>query len=251
MRIPRTPKPTDQTVDALKQIPKIRSAADAFDVAMAVPAHQVDAYVRKLAQAHPDATIEQLQAIATRTYIARAGTLSGAVGAGAAFPGAGTVVAGVLTVAELASFYLNTTLYVLAMAKLQGLTPQNQQQRRALVASALLGDEGAKIVSDQLGLSTLTWARSQLKNISSPTLATVNKKLAKYAAKRAAKKTTSRAIGRLFPFGIGMVFGFITGRGTAKGVVKGLRTSLGPARAGSARTVLAELAHPQPEATRA
>lgn len=234
-------KPSATTLGALKQIPKIRSMADAFDVAVEVPSTRVDAYVRSLAQAHPDATIAQLQDIASRTYVARAGVLSGAVGAGAAVPGAGTAIATGLTVAELASFYLNTTLYVLGMAKLQGVTTDSTEQRRALVASALLGEEGAKIVSDQLGLSTLTWARGQMKNLSSPTLSAVNRKLAKFATKRAARKTTSRAVGRLFPFGVGAAVGYVSGRKTAKGVVEGIRTALGPARAGTAAMVLGEL----------
>ncbi|QOX81185.1 hypothetical protein H8R18_05085 [Nanchangia anserum] len=131
----RPPSPSARTSEALKQIPKIRSVADALDVAMEIPATRVDAYVRKLIAEHPDATIADLESIATRSYIARAGALSGAVGAGAAVPGAGTAVATGLTFAELASFYANTSVYVLGMAKLHGIPTDNMAKRRALVAS--------------------------------------------------------------------------------------------------------------------
>lgn len=248
MKLPRLPfsaprlhAPSQTTVNALKKIPQIRSFSDILDVAMEVPATRVEAAVRSLVEAHPHATIAELERRATNTYVSRAGLLSGLVGAGAAVPGAGTMIATGLTAGELVTFYANTTLYVLTMANLHGIEPDNLEQRRALVAAALLGDEGAKIVSDQLGLSTLTWARHQLKNMSSPTLNAVNKRLMKYAAKRATTKATSRAVGRLFPFGIGAAVGYFSGRKVAKQVVEGLRLSLGEPREGTAADIARRL----------
>ncbi|MDU0969105.1 MAG: hypothetical protein E7A62_04510 [Actinomycetaceae bacterium] len=253
MRVPsvtglgkHVPTPSRRTKDAMKGIPKIRSLSDAVDVAMELPATRVDEYTRKLIASHPDASIADLQAIATRTYISRAGTLSGVVGASAAIPGTGTAVATTLTAGELSTFYLNTTLYVLTMAELQGVPATDLDQRRLLVSTSLLGEEGAKLVSDQLGLSSLAWARSQLKHLSSPTLRSVNKALTKYAAKRTAKTASRRMVGRLLPFGLGAAVGYFSGRKIAQTVVEGIRTSLGDAPAGTGADVLARMNANQP-----
>ena len=152
---------------------KVRHASsfgEVVDAVLDIPSEHIDQKLLQLAKAHPQADVGDLEKILTKQYIKRTAYASSAVGAGAALPGGGTGVALGLTAGELAVYAVQTTIYILGVSRLQGVRPADREQRRALVLSSLLGEEGAAIVSDQLGLSTLAWARTSLKNLSSPTL---------------------------------------------------------------------------------
>lgn len=237
------PLPSKRTVSALMDLPRARTVPQALDAAMQVSAESVDKAIAKLLEGKgDDVTVAELQEQATSHYVSRASLLSGLVGAGAAFPGVGTAAAAGLTVADLASFYANTTTYVLVMAKLQGLSTTDPERQRMLVLTSLLGEEGTKMVTSQFGLQTLLSARKQMTAMSGPTVKALNKKLLKYASKKAAQKSAKRALGRFIPFGVGAAFGYFSGRRVANEVVEGLRASLGAPRQATVATLRAELA---------
>lgn len=224
---------------------KVRHASsfgEVVDAVLDIPSEHIDQKLLQLAKAHPQADVGDLEKILTKQYIKRTAYASSAVGAGAALPGGGTGVALGLTAGELAVYAVQTTIYILGVSRLQGVRPADREQRRALVLSSLLGEEGAAIVSDQLGLSTLAWARTSLKNLSSPTLGQVNKALMKYASKKLSRRTAGRIAGRLIPFGIGAGVGYLSGKAVARRTAEGVKTALGSARELSARDLMVELA---------
>lgn len=235
-----------QLAAALREsVTKVRHASsfgEVVDAVLDIPGEHVDHKLLQLAKANPQADAGDLEKILTKQYIKRTAYASSAVGAGAALPGGGTGVALGLTAGELAAYAVQTTIYILGVSRLHGVRPADREQRRALVLSSLLGEEGAAIVSDQLGLSTLAWARTSLKNLSSPTLGQVNKALMKYASKKLYRRTAGRIAGRLIPFGIGAGVGYLSGKAVARRTAEGLKAALGPVRDISAQNLMVELA---------
>lgn len=243
---PASRAPQKQMTTAMREaMAKARQASnlgEVIDAVLDIPSEYIDNKLLRLVKTHPQADLQELEDILTKQYIKRTAYASSAVGAGAAVPGSGTGIALGLTAGELAVYAVQTTSYILGVSRLHGVRPKDREQRRALVLSSLLGEQGAEIVSDQLGLRTLNWARASLKNLSSPTLGQVNKALMKYASKKLAHRTAGRMFGRLIPFGIGAGVGYLSGKAVAQRTVKGLQTALGESREAAVSDLLVELA---------
>lgn len=228
--------------EAMAKARQASNLGEVIDAVLDIPSEYIDNKLLRLVKTHPQANLQELEDILNKQYIKRTAYASSAVGAGAAVPGSGTGIALGLTAGELAVYAVQTTSYILGVSRLHGVRPKDREQRRALVLSSLLGEQGAEIVSDQLGLRTLNWARASLKNLSSPTLGQVNKALMKYASKKLAHRTAGRMFGRLIPFGIGAGVGYLSGKAVAQRTVKGLQTALGESRDASVGDLLVELA---------
>lgn len=228
--------------EAMAKARQASNLGEVIDAVLDIPSEYIDNKLLRLVKTHPQADLQELEDILTKQYIKRTAYASSAVGAGAAVPGTGTGIALGLTAGELAVYAVQTTSYILGVSRLHGVRPKDREQRRALVLSSLLGEQGAEIVSDQLGLRTLNWARASLKNLSSPTLGQVNKALMKYASKKLAHRTAGRMFGRLIPFGIGAGVGYLSGKAVAQRTVKGLQTALGESREAAVSDLLVELA---------
>lgn len=250
-KVPKFFKPASRTSqkqmatamrEAMAKARQASNLGEVIDAVLDIPSEYIDNKLLRLVKTHPQADLQELEDILTKQYIKRTAYASSAVGAGAAVPGTGTGIALGLTAGELAVYAVQTTSYILGVSRLHGVRPKDREQRRALVLSSLLGEQGAEIVSDQLGLRTLNWARASLKNLSSPTLGQVNKALMKYASKKLAHRTAGRMFGRLIPFGIGAGVGYLSGKAVAQRTVKGLQTALGESRDASVSDLLVELA---------
>lgn len=201
----------------------------ALDKALAVPAARVSDRVARMRAERPWATTTELEEMAARRFRRDAGLTSAAVGASAALPAVGTGTAAALTVGQTGVFLAAAVTYVLTVAELHGLRVVDPERRRALVVSALLGQQGAEAIQGQLGLSTLFWAAQLLAQMPLPTVRSVNAELAKRLARRQSAKAGALALGRLLPFGIGAVIGWSGGRALANQVVEGTTAALGPA----------------------
>lgn len=201
----------------------------ALDKAIAVPARHIEQTVARMRRDRPGADTAELVELAGSRFRTEAGLSSGAVGASAALPAVGTGTAAALTVGQTAVFLGSAVKYVLTVAELQGLRVINEDKRRTLVLSALMGREGAEAIQGSLGLSTLYWAAQGLAQMPLPTVKSVNSQLAKRLVKRTATKGGALTLGRLLPFGIGAAIGWTGGRALANQVIEGTRAALGPA----------------------
>ncbi|MDO5746876.1 MAG: hypothetical protein Q4P66_04360 [Actinomycetaceae bacterium] len=217
-----------------------KSIVSIIDILLELPDKRIDSRMIKLVEKYPNISAPHLVIELENAFLKQAGFSSAAVGAGAAYPGVGTIVAAGATAVELTAFSAESVFYILSVAKLCGVDSTDKDRRRALVLSSLMGDEGAKLVSDQLGLQTLAWARKSLQTMSSPTLGAVNKMLMKYTRKKVAQRLSGRLLGRLVPFGIGALVGWFSGRGVAKRVIEGTRAALGTPPDIPAATLLTE-----------
>ena len=195
----------------------------ALDAAIALPARRIQESIARMRRERPDADTAELVEMAASRFRTEAALTSGAVGASAALPAVGTGTAAALTVAEL-----------------QGLRVVSPTRRRALVLSALLGEDGSEAVRGSLGLSVLYWAAQSLAQMPLTTVKSINAQLTKRMAKRTAAKGGALAVGRLVPFGIGAAIGWTGGRALANQVIEGAKAALGPAPESGAEPALIE-----------
>ena len=213
--------------EAIPKFTQIRSFEDFVDYAVALPESQVTKYVHKLRAQNPQADTAQLMEILSKRYIRWSATASAGVGGGSAIPGSGLVMGTALSAVELAFFATSTSLYVLAMAQLAQVPIAQKQLRRALILSAVLGEDASKILTDQFGIDLWKWARERGTGAAATsTLSSVNLALVNYANKKLAKKLSAHALGRVIPLGIGAAIGYFSGRKLASQTVSGVRAQL-------------------------
>lgn len=217
--------------NAIKKLPSARSFTDVVDIMMDVPQEAIEQKIADLRSQNPQATPADLAHIVTKQFRRIAAVSSGAVGAGAASPGIGTVAGVGLSTAQLAAFISQAGYYVLEMAYIYGVPTEDVDKRRLLVLTALLGEDGAELASKQLGISTLTALRGYATDLQRQALRRVNKSLTKVAKRQVAKRGASATLGRLMPFGIGAAVGWFVGRSMANNVISGTEAALGQAPA--------------------
>ena len=144
-----------------------RSALErALDKALDIPAARIEERIARMRHDRPGADNAELVEMAASRFRTEAGLSSGAVGASAAFPAVGAGTATALTIGQTAVFLASAVTYVLTVAELQGLRVVSPTRRRALVLSALLGEDGSEVVRGSLGLSVLYWAAFALSLVS-------------------------------------------------------------------------------------
>ncbi|WP_172119532.1 hypothetical protein [Actinomyces faecalis] len=201
----------------------------ALDKALELPARRIEENVAHMRREYPGADVAELARRAADRFRTESGLTSGAVGASAALPAVGTGTAAVLTVGQTTVFLASAVKYVLTVAELQGMRVVTPDKRRALVLSALLGQDGAEAIQGSLGLSTLYWAAQSLAQMPMPTVRSINAQLVKRLARHQAVRGGALVLGRLLPFGIGAAIGWSGGRALANQVIEGAQAALGPA----------------------
>ncbi|WP_152192979.1 hypothetical protein [Georgenia satyanarayanai] len=214
---------------------EVEPAANAFErrveKALASGAGRSRALAEKVAAAHPGASPADVVALLERRYRRRVSVLSAAVGLTAAVPGVGTGVAALLTTVNLGSFLRASTTFVGAVAHVHGVDVEDVARRRTLLLAALLGEDGARALRGELGVSTLYWGRGLLTRLPLGTVRAVNRGLSRRLVRTVAAKGGAMMLGRLAPFGIGAVVGWFLGRRLAGQVVAGARDAFGTAPA--------------------
>ena len=188
--------------------------------------------VERVVRRHPRASAADVVTILEHRYRRRVKTLSAAVGLTAAVPGVGTGIAAVLTAANVGTFLRMSTTFVGSVARVHGVPVEDADRRRTLVLGALLGEDGARAVTGNLGVSSLYWGRGVLGRLPLGTVRAVNKGLSRRLVRSATERTGALLLGRLAPFGVGAVVGWMLGRGLSNQVVTGVRAALGPVPAG-------------------
>lgn len=201
----------------------------ALEKAVTVPSASVHAHVEWVRRRNPGADPQQVVRILEQEYLRVVTTTGGAVGAAAAAPSVGTGAAVALTVGDVATFFGASAAFALAVASVHGIDVEDADRRKALLLSTLLGEAGAKAVSDTAGISTVRVARTLLTRMPLGTVRAVNSQLTRRMVRRQFARQGGLALGRLVPFGIGLIIGVTGGRALGRTVVEGARTAFGPA----------------------
>lgn len=199
----------------------------ALDKAVAIPSSAVHRHVDKLRARHPEATPADVVRMLERQYVLAVSTSGGAVGVAAAAPAVGTGAAVALTTSEIATFFAASAAFSLAVADVHGIAVTDTARRRTLVLATVLGEQGAKTVSTQAGLSPTGWARALLLGAPTRTISRVNNALAKRFVRRQVARQGGLALGRLVPFGVGAAIGVAGARAMGGTVVTSARRAFG------------------------
>ena len=195
-----------------------------------VQAPAIEAYVQRLRRSHPDATPADIIARLEKHYLAAVMASGAAVGSTAAFPGIGTLAAIGAVAGETVIFLEATAVFVLALAQVHGIPADHREQRRALVLSVLVGDEGRRAVADLIGprRTSGAWLSETAASLPLPMLSQLNNRLLRYFVKRYALKRGTIALGKMLPMGAGAVIGGVGNRVTGKKIVANARNAFGP-----------------------
>lgn len=206
-----------------------RIVEEAMARAVALPSSAVHQHVASLRRRNPEASPEQLVRLLEKEFLVVVASAGGAVGAAAAAPAVGTGVAIVLTASDVATFFSASAAYVLAVASVHGIEVEDVERRRALLLTAILGESGAKALTDVTGVGATNVARLLLTRMPVATVKKVNTTLTRRMLRKQLTKQTGLFFGRLLPYGIGVVVGASGGRALGREVIAGTRQAFGPA----------------------
>lgn len=192
--------------------------------------------VKKLREAHPDETPEQIHKRLDRTYLRDITAIGGVTGASAFVPGVGTVTSMSLSALAVGGYLERTALYAQAVAELHGVHVHDPETARSMVMAIMLGEEGSQLMNTVLlqtgkagGVSN-KWGML-LGNSSSGKMFSVERTIRNMFIRRFLTRQTGALLGRALPFGVGAVVGGGANLTLGKDVVRNTRRAFGDAPA--------------------
>ncbi|MBF6218083.1 hypothetical protein IU479_08160 [Nocardia abscessus] len=203
-----------------------KTVVELLDTGSRLQAPAVAKYVDRIRRSHPDESPAQIIERLEKQYLLAVTGSGSAVGATAAFPGVGTVAAIAAVSAETTFFMEASAVFTLAVASVHGITPEDQEQRRALVLAVVLGESGMQIVQKSVGTSAKNWGTAFANRI--PGLSSMNDSLLKRFIIRFITKRAALMAGKVLPAGIGAVIGGAGNRALGKATITNARKAFGP-----------------------
>ncbi|MET9028318.1 hypothetical protein ABZW96_22240 [Nocardia sp. NPDC004168] len=203
-----------------------KTVVELLDTGSRLQAPAVAKYVDRIRRSHPGESPAQIVDRLEKQYLLAVTGSGSAVGATAAFPGVGTVAAIAAVSAETTFFMEASAVFTLAVASVHGITPEDQEQRRALVLAVVLGESGMQIVQKSVGTSAKNWGSAFANRI--PGLSSMNDSLLKRFIIRFITKRAALMAGKVLPAGIGAVIGGAGNRALGKATITNARKAFGP-----------------------
>lgn len=193
----------------------------------------VRAYVDRLRNSTPGATPAEIVTRLQKHYLHAVTGSGAAVGAAAAIPAVGTLVALSVLATETAVFLEATALFVLAVAEVHGIPADERERRRALVLAVLVGDGGKRAVADLLGPGRTrgAWLSEGAATVPIPAVSQANSRMLRYFVKRYTVKRILLSFGKLLPVGIGAAIGAWGNRLMGRRIIANAGKAFGPAPA--------------------
>ncbi len=198
-----------------------------LDAAVRIPSKNVHKRVERYRRRNPDAAPSEILSMLEKEYRWRVSSVGGGVGVAAAVPAMGSLTAFGLAGVQLAQFVSESAMHVMAVAHLYGVPIDDLERRRTLLLATMLGEDGAAAVQQELGMTTMFWARALFVKLPITGVRALNRRLLSMAGTSSAR-LAGHALGRLVPFGIGAVIGFTASRKMALEVIEGSRLAFGP-----------------------
>jgi len=222
----------EQTPDSAKPGTAARVLSRVIERSERVQGPAVRAYVQRLRDHDPDANPAQIVTKLEKRYLAAATASGAAVGATAAVPAIGTLLALSAVAGETAVFLEATAFFVLSVAEVHGIPVENRERRRALVLAVLVGDEGKKAVADLFGPGRTSGAwmaqgSAGAAALPLPAVSEMNTRLMRYFVKRFTLRRGALIFGKLLPVGLGALVGAIGNRMIGKKIVGNARNAFG------------------------
>src|SRR3712207_4596955 len=199
-----------------------------LDKAVTIPSSSIRAHVETLRRRNPYASPGQIIGLLEKEYLRVVSAAGGAVGAAAAAPVGGTGVAMTLTAGDIAAFFAASAAFSLAVASVHGIEVEDADRRRTLLLTTVLGEDGAKELSEAIQTGSGAAARTLLTRMPTTTINAVNGTLTRRLLRRQVAKRGALVFGRLAPFGIGAWIGVRGARSLGRTVIEGARATFGP-----------------------
>jgi hypothetical protein len=159
--------------------------------------------VERLRRVHPDEGAAEMIKRLEKYYLTGVTASGGASGAAGVVPGAGIPTA----LADVMVFTEATALYVLSMAEVHGLHPEDIERRKLLVYTVLLGDTAVGALDKMIGRTGPYWARQIVGSIPMSAINRVNRVLGPRFVTKYGTKQGVLVLSKQVPLGIGAVLG--------------------------------------------
>jgi hypothetical protein len=201
--------------------------AAALDRALTAQAPAAQGYVRRERVHDPARSPAEHIAAAERRFVAAVTTLGAAAGASAAAPGIGTVAGVATNIAEVGAFVEANVFYVLVVAEIHGVLPDDPARLRALVLAALLGD-ASELLTRGAGRVGRHWGREVAIGIPQEVIEAANAILGRRFISRWGSRQGMLVLGRELPVLFGAAVGGVGNRVLASKVVSSVAAAFGP-----------------------
>ncbi len=196
----------------------------AFVKALDVQAPLARKNVERLRRVHTDDTPGDMSKRVTRHYLATVTGSGGAAGAAAFVPGGGIPSAAVDTVA----FLEFSVLYVLSLAEIHGLHPEDRERRELLVRTVLIGDSAIVALNKGAGRTVPYWAAQIVKKVPMDAVNAANKILGPRFITKYGTQTGVLVLSKQAPVGIGAITGAGANHLIGRGIVRSGKKVFGP-----------------------
>lgn len=204
---------------------RVRSTVEAgFTKALKVQQPLAAANVERLRRVHPDATARELVILLDRYFLAAVTTSGSGAGAAGAFPGVGIPAA----LADALAFTEAATLYVLCLAEIHDLHPEDIERRRLLVQTVLIGDSAVHALGKVTDKTGKHWAKVIVEKIPMAAIDKANKVLGPRFITKYGTKQGTLVLSKQLPLGIGIVLGGGANHLVGRGIIASARKIFGP-----------------------
>lgn len=201
---------------------------EALDRALSIQRRAVTAYVDRQRIRHPHASPADVIDLLERRYRAAVVSIGAASGGAAAVPGVGTAASLATGVVEISAFVESTALFTLAVAEVHGMQISDQETRRALVLTVLLGQSGIAAVESATGTRSGHWTHALRRGVSRETIGRANHVLGRHLVTRFGAQQGALLFGRALPLGVGAGIGAFGNLALARSVISTARRTFGP-----------------------
>jgi len=201
--------------------------AAALDKALTAQAPAARAYVRRERELNAVLTPAELIGAAERRFITAVTTLGAAAGASAAAPGVGTVAGAAANLVEVGAFVEANVFFVMVVAEVHGVLPDDPARLRALILAALLGD-ASELLTRSAGRIGRRWGREVASGIPAEVIDVANKVLGNRFVSRWGVRQGALVLGRELPMLFGAAIGGVGNRLVAKKTIAVIEEAFGP-----------------------
>jgi len=181
--------------------------------------------VARLRRVNPGCTPKQLVKKLDRYFLTAVTSTGAASGASAVVPGAGVPLA----LVDVMAFTEASVLYVLSLAEIHGLDPEDLERRKLLVMTVLLGDGATTALSKAVGRTGSHWAKRIVSSIPMKAINQANRVLGPRFITKYGTQQGVLVLSKQVPLGIGAVLGGGGNHLIGRGVVASARKIFGPA----------------------
>lgn len=159
--------------------------------------------VARLRRVHPDATPEEILKRLDRTFLGAVTASGGASGAAGVVPGVGVPAA----LADVLVYTEAAVLYVLAVAEVHDLHPEDIERRKLLVYTVLIGDGAVTALNKTIPKTGAHWAKQIVNAIPMSAINKANKVLGPRFITKYGTKQGVLVLSKQVPLGIGIALG--------------------------------------------